>query len=701
MAATWNSLPFLPRLLPPPPSHSSSPSLPFPPSRRRRRSSAVSLGQESSASIREVADHPGTPPAGSTKGSSPPIYGDDEGGRSGLEEFFAMAAELVAEGKGSPRWFSPWEGEAAARPEEASPVLLYLPGVDGTGAGLASQQGRLSKLFEIWCLHIPPLDRTPFPELVKLVEQRVRSHAYDSPGRPVYLVGESVGACLALSVAARNPDVDLVLILANPATSFDDSPIRPLVPLLDLIPGQLPLSQPFLLSLLTGDPLRKLRTGSEKGLPPGQTVGELSKDLSSMPSRLSVLGKILSQETLVWKIRMLKSSSAFTNSRIHAVKAQTLILASGKDQLLPSAAEGERLYNTIPNSDLRRFPESGHYLFLEDGFNLLTTIKAIRYYRRGRTLDYVLDYLLPTHAEFKQVYDSNRLIDELTAPVILSTMEDGKIVRGFDGIPAEGPVLLVGYHMLLGLELVPLVARLFDQRNILARGIAHPMLFLRKKEGGSLDESTYDTFKIMGAVPVSGINLYKLFATKSHILLYPGGMREALHRKGEEYKLFWPEQSEFVRMAARFGAKIVPFGTVGEDDIGEIVLDYDDLIRIPFMSDSINEMRESMERANVRLRTDAEGEVANQDAHFPGILPKVPGRFYYYFGKPIETAGRKQELRDREKANELYLEVKAEVEKCIAYLREKRESDPYRNIVPRLIYQATNGHTAEIPTFDI
>lgn len=40
--------------------------------------------------------------------------------------------------------------------------------------------------------------------------------------------------------------------------------------------------------------------------------------------------------------------------------------------------------------------------------------------------------------------------------------------------------------------------------------------------------------------------------------------------QGEEYKLFWPEQSEFVRMAARFGAKIVPFGVVGEDDFGEV-----------------------------------------------------------------------------------------------------------------------------------
>jgi hypothetical protein len=42
------------------------------------------------------------------------------------------------------------------------------------------------------------------------------------------------------------------------------------------------------------------------------------------------------------------------------------------------------------------------------------------------------------------------------------------------------------------------------------------------------------------------------------------------NHQGEEYKLFWPEQSEFVRMAARFGAKIIPFGGVGEDDLGQV-----------------------------------------------------------------------------------------------------------------------------------
>jgi hypothetical protein len=38
-------------------------------------------------------------------------------------------------------------------------------------------------------------------------------------------------------------------------------------------------------------------------------------------------------------------------------------------------------------------------------------------------------------------------------------------------------------------------------------------------------------------------------------------------------------------------------------------------------------------------RTGVDNEVANQQLYLPGILPKVPGRFYFYFGKPIETEG--------------------------------------------------------------
>lgn len=57
-------------------------------------------------------------------------------------------------------------------------------------------------------------------DLVKLVERKIRSEHHRAPNRPIYLVGESLGACLALSVASLNPDIDLVLLLANPGNIY-------------------------------------------------------------------------------------------------------------------------------------------------------------------------------------------------------------------------------------------------------------------------------------------------------------------------------------------------------------------------------------------------------------------------------------------------------------------------------------------------
>jgi len=50
------------------------------------------------------------------------------------------------------------------------------------------------------------------------------------------------------------------------------------------------------------------------------------------------------------------------------------------------------------------------------------------------------------------------------------------------------------------------------------------------------------------------------------VLLFPGGVRESNHGKGENNLLFWPEETDFVRAAAKFDALIVPFGAVGAAD---------------------------------------------------------------------------------------------------------------------------------------
>ncbi|PKA55273.1 Acyltransferase-like protein [Apostasia shenzhenica] len=611
----------------------------------------------------------------------------------GIADFIEHSRELVRPDGGPPRWISPLDCGKSRLPN--SPPLFFLPGIDGVGLGLIRHHQRLGKIFDVWCLHIPVMDRTPFEGLVEIVERTVRTENYVLPNSPIYLVGECLGACIALAVVARNPDIDFVLILSNPATSFSKSQLQYLSSFLDMVPEPLHVSVQYFFDALSGNTLRTSVASVEDVLPLQLGFSEI---FSNSLAFLSFLSKILPKDSFTWKLKMLKSACSYVNARLHVVEAQTLVLASGRDQLFPSTEEAKRLCRILPNSRVRHFNNSGHNLFLEDSFDIVSVIKDSNFYRRSKHKDFVSDYLPLTRYEFQKFIEEYRWMDIAACPVMLSTLDDGQIVKGLAGIPSDGPAIFVGYHMLMGLELAPMVIRFLAEKSIHLRGVAHPFIFNRDSEMLMMDSTSFDYMRRMGAVPVSATSLYKLLSKKSFVLLYPGGSREALHRKGEEYKLFWPDQAEFVRMAARFGAAIIPFGVAGEDDMLELLLDYDDIIRIPFY----NFLDKRINNDAVRIRTDSEGEVGKQNLHFPGLLPKIPGRFYYLFGKPIQTRGMRHELsQDREKAHKMYMHIKSEVEHCISYLKVKREHDPFRHILPRLLYQASRGFTGEVPTFEL
>ncbi|XP_065631416.1 phytyl ester synthase 1, chloroplastic [Quercus suber] len=614
---------------------------------------------------------------------------DDGYGTETIKDYFDIAKDIVKPDGGPPRWFSPI---ACGCPLKDSPVLLFLPGMDGTGLGLVLHHTALGKAFEVWCLHIPVHDCTPFEGLVKLVEETVRFEHASSPHKPIYLVGDNFGGCLALAVASRNPAIDLVLILSNPATSFGRSQLQPLFLLLEAMPDGLHSAVPYFSSIM-GDLVKMAAVNIESMLPPEQRF----EKLSGLLPYLSDFVDIIPMDSLLWKLKLLKSAAAYANSRLHSVKAEVLVLSSGKDKILPSRDEAERLKNSLQDCVVRYFKDSGHTLLLEDGIGLMTVIKGTSKYRCARRLDITSDFLPPSMTELKYFSDQiTGLFRVATDPILFSTLEDGKIMKGLAGVPSEGPVLLVGYHMFMGLELPSLAEGFLREKNIMIRGLAHPLLFSRMFESSSSEFSIVDWVKVFGAVPVTGSNFFKLLSTKSHVLLYPGGSREALHYKGEEYKLFWPDQQEFVRMAARFGATIVPFGAVGEDDVGEMLLDYNDLIKIPVVNDLI---REAISQNPSKVRDETKGEVANPNLFFPLMVPKIPGRFYYLFGKPIKTKGREDILKDKQVANQLYLQIKAEVERNMAFLIEKREEDPYRSIIDRTLYKAMNG-PIEVPAFE-
>ncbi|CAN1126697.1 Phytyl ester synthase 1, chloroplastic [Linum perenne] len=82
--------------------------------------------------------------------------------------------------------------------------------------------------------------------------------------------------------------------------------------------------------ICSGDPLKMFVDNVVRGLPLRRPTGGLEVDVLA-------LAEILPKETLLWKLRLLESASSYANARLHAVKAQVLILS--RSSLSPNLLE--------------------------------------------------------------------------------------------------------------------------------------------------------------------------------------------------------------------------------------------------------------------------------------------------------------------------------------------------------------------------
>lgn len=128
---------------------------------------------------------------------------------------------------------------------------------------------------------------------------------------------------------------------------------------------------------------------------------------------------------------------------------------------------------------------------------------------------------------------------------MLSTLKNGNIVRGLAGVPDKGPVLFVGYHQLFAMEVLALIEGFLREKKTILRTTAHQVFFVGNYETLRQELSLFDWFSTYGALPVSPINTYKLFERNEFVLLYPGGVREALHRKVSLNLTFYCTENAF------------------------------------------------------------------------------------------------------------------------------------------------------------
>ncbi|CAK9137065.1 unnamed protein product [Ilex paraguariensis] len=99
-------------------------------------------------------------------------------------------------------------------------------------------------------------------------------------------------------------------------------------------------------------------------LSPARMLEQLYGSLTAMLPRLSGSADIIPKDSLLWKLKLLKSAADYANSRLHAVTAEVLVLASGKDNVLPSRDEARRLSSVLQNCKIRYFKDNGHSILL-------------------------------------------------------------------------------------------------------------------------------------------------------------------------------------------------------------------------------------------------------------------------------------------------------------------------------------------------
>ena len=591
--------------------------------------------------------------------------------------------------------------------------LLFLPGLDGVGDYSAAAFYNLSKSFDITRLKIDPEDRSSFTQIgdavISFLEEEKAKHQ-----QPVVLMGESFGGLLATYVSLRSKEKALVskLILVNPATSYDRTPWSTLGPLVASTGPAFPVVGISTLLATVIEP-NQIETIGRPILDRINTIDDLQKELNSLLAASETVTKLLSPDTLNHRLtKWLGGGTFLMKDRYKEIVTPTVILVGTDDRLLPSGTEGRRLEDEIGTNalvDLQEFPTRGHAL-LDPSFDLVKVLNRSKVFAKPKP-PRSLDCPYPTKQDLAEVDKQFGFLTRGTSPIFLS-MKNGRLQRGIGDVPTgkEGrPVLLVGNHQLYGGDLSLIIRKFIEEKETLIRGLAHPIIFSDASQGGfgggqaergpggprgdrnsnneagaNENGNMRNLFEKFGAVEVSPNSIFELLRRNETVLLFPGGVREAYHGKGEDYALFWPEKVDFVRMAGLFNAQIVPFSAIGIADSVEMVLDGKEILDLPVLGDRAK--RASKKAPNARAGIE-------DDFIAPIVIPKLtPSRCYFLFHDTVDT--QDINIYNKKDCARIYNQIKNSVANGIVTLKRFREEDPYKDFLVRGAYETMTGKQA-------
>ena len=195
------------------------------------------------------------------------------------------------------------------------------------------------------------------------------------------------------------------------------------------------------------------------------------------------------------------------------------------------------------------------------------------------------------------------------------------MVVGDNKIP-DTPCLFVGNHSLFALDGAVLGPVMLRDYGRFLRGLGDRFLFANPKVANMVMKNG----AVMGHPEVCST----LMEHGSDLVVFPGGAHEAVKPISDLYSLQWKERYGFVKLAAKHGYTIMPFGMVGPDEF------YGHYIEGHEIPDS------SLGKVLTRFGLLTEDTRSDMMPPVPagllgGLLPK-PQRCYIGFGEPVDLS---------------------------------------------------------------
>jgi 1-acyl-sn-glycerol-3-phosphate acyltransferase len=246
---------------------------------------------------------------------------------------------------------------------------------------------------------------------------------------------------------------------------------------------------------------------------------------------------------------------------------------------------------------------------------------------------------------------SYQLVKRLFRPVIL----------GASNIP-DKPCLFVGNHSLFALDGWVLGPLFVKELGRFPRGMGDKFLFASDKVGSYVLKRG----AVMGHPDVCSA----LMKAGEDLLVFPGGAHEAVKPASLRYELQWKERYGFVKLAAKHGYTIMPFGLVGPDEF------YGHLMEGQDLPDST--LGRLLKRAGLLtddIRADILPPIPVGALGTP--LPK-PQRCYIGFGEAIDLAQYKGRTPTKKQQQDIRSRVAEQIETQLAELlfyREQHKGD--------------------------